>query len=284
VPACEPERVSKALASAADCVILDLEDSVPLARKDEALEFARGFAPLGRHVLVRVNMTDEGSGLDDLEQLAGTGFRGFRLPKAEDPADVAAAGDLLDRADSTAALYLLIESAAGVEQLMDLATAHPRVAGMSLGEADLKADLAVTDDSALDPIRSRLVSVSRAAGLAPPAGSVYTQIHDDDGLIESTRRVRDWGFFGRTVIHPRQIAPVNDIFTPTDDEVARARALVDQLEQGIASGRAALTTIDGRFIDPAVVRAAQRTLTLHDAIGPRGPQHPAAPDSGDAHE
>jgi hypothetical protein len=60
--------------------------------------------------------------------------------------------------------------------------------------------------------------------------------------------------------------------------------LVDQLEQGIASGRAALTTIDGRFIDPAVVRAAQRTLTLHDAIGPRGPQHPAAPDSGDAHE
>jgi citrate lyase subunit beta/citryl-CoA lyase len=284
VPACEPERVEKALASDADCVIVDLEDSVPLARKDEALEFAHGFTPRDRDVLVRVNSVGAGSGLDELRQLATLGFQGFRLPKVEDPAEVAAAGEVLDRAGATTVMYLLVESARGVERLMDLATAHPRVAGICLGEADLKADLAVTDDAALDPIRSRVVSVSRAAELDPPVCSVYTRTQDDHGLIESTRRARAWGFFGRSVIHPRQIVPVNAVFTPTEDEVVHARALIQQLDEAAADGRAALTTADGRFIDPAVVRAARRTVTLHDAFGTGGPDQLAAPDSGDAHE
>jgi citrate lyase subunit beta/citryl-CoA lyase len=284
VPACEPERVAKALASQADCVILDLEDAVPLSRKDEALGLTRGFAPGGRDVLVRVNSVGAGSGLDELRQLAAVGFRGFRLPKVEDPAEVAAAGELLDGAGATAVLYLLVESARGVERLMDLATAHPRVAGICLGEADLKADLAVTDDMALDPIRSRVASVSRAADLDAPACSVYTRTQDDDGLIQSTRRARAWGFFGRSVIHPRQIASVNEVFTPTPDEVASARALIRQLDEGTADGRAALTTADGRFVDPAVVRAARRTVSLCDAFGTGGPHQLASPDSGDAHE
>jgi citrate lyase subunit beta/citryl-CoA lyase len=167
---------------------------------------------------------------------------------------------------------------------MDLATAHPRVAGISLGEADLKADLAITDDLALDPIRSRIVSVSRAADLDPPVCSVYTRIGDDDGLIQSTRRARAWGFFGRSVIHPRQIAPVNDIFTPTEDEATRARELITQLDEGSADGRSALVTADGRFVDPAVVRAARRTVSLYDAFGKGEIHQPASPDSGDAHE
>src|SRR5690606_31805273 len=102
-------------------------------------------------------------------------------------------------------LLPLLESAAGIEQAHQIATAHPAVRGIALGEADLSADLGITDETALNWPRSRAVVAARAAGLPPPAQSVYPDIRDIDGLARSCAAGRALGFLGRTAIHPRQL-------------------------------------------------------------------------------
>jgi citrate lyase subunit beta/citryl-CoA lyase len=243
--------------SDADAVVLDLEDAVPLSRKDEArttaAEAVRG--RWSKPLWIRVNDVRDPHGAADLKALAGTPVDGLRLPKCESPEQIATALDLVD-----APLHLLLETALGVERAHQLATAAPHVALLSLGEADLRADLRVRADAALDWAQARIVTAARAAGLTGPVQSVWTDVADLDGLTDSTERARDHGFFGRSVVHPRQIGPVNAVFTPTTDEIADARRLVDSLRGAAEAGSAAWLDTQGRLIDPAVVAQARWIL------------------------
>lgn len=259
VPATRPDLLDKAMAGPADAVVLDLEDSVPRNRKDEARAHAvKAVAALWPKPLwLRINQVRLPEGRADLDALAGTPVQGLRLPKCESPDEIRA---VLDRVDTP--LHLLLETALGVERAFELATTAPRVALLSLGETDLAADLRVSGDGALDWARARVVNAARAAGLAGPVQSVWTDVADVEGLTADTERARACGFFGRSVIHPRQIPSVNAAFTPRPEEVEEARRLVDSLHRAQDAGSAAWLDDRGRFVDPAVVARARWVLHL----------------------
>ncbi|MFD0134085.1 HpcH/HpaI aldolase/citrate lyase family protein [Streptomyces sp. NPDC127159] len=259
VPATRPDLLDKAMAGEADAVVLDLEDSVPPDRKDEARAHAvkAVTATWPKPLWLRINQVRLPHGQEDLEALAGAPVQGLRLPKCESPDDIRA---VLDRVDTP--LHLLFETALGVERAYELATTAPQVVLLSLGEADLAADLRVNVDKALDWARARTVNAARAAGLSGPIQSVWTQVADLDGLKADTERARAHGFFGRSVVHPRQVPPVNAAFTPEPEEVEDARRLVDSLHRAQRAGNAAWLDDRGRFVDPAVVARAHWLLEL----------------------
>jgi citrate lyase subunit beta/citryl-CoA lyase len=266
VPGHRTDRVAKALTAGADVVVVDLEDAVPPGQKVAARETAVRLAAEGCPVWIRVNDPAGPWGEADVDALAGLGAAGLRLPRCVDPVLVREVGT---RAGLP--LQLLIESAAGLARAADLATSHPLVAGLALGEADLAADLRVTGDEGLAWARGWVVVAARAAGLPSPVQSVYTDVADLDGLRASTRRARDTGFVGRSVVHPRQIPIVHEVFTPTAAEAANARAVLDAAARAEQRGEVAVLDGHGRFVDPAVVRRAQLVLDLH---------HPSEPPEG----
>ena len=137
---------------------------------------------------------------------------------------------------------------------------------VSLGEADLAADLGVRRPDALAWARQRVVVACRAAGIAAPITSVWTDLADPDGLERDSREARDQGFFGRSVIHPKQVEPVHRAFTPSADEVTDARALLGSLTDATGRGESAWVDARGRFVDPAVVAGAHRVLQQADTL------------------
>ncbi|SCE66519.1 citrate lyase subunit beta / citryl-CoA lyase [Micromonospora coriariae] len=266
VPGHRADRVAKALAAGADAVVVDLEDAVPPDQKTTARETALRLASQGlqeRPLWVRVNDPTGPWGEDDIDALAGLELTGLRVPRCEDPAVIR---EVATRAGLP--LQLLLESAAGLARAAELATAHPLVAGLGLGEADLSADLRVTGDDGLAWARGWVVVAARAAGLPSPVQSVYTDVADLDGLRASTERARANGFVGRSVVHPRQIPVVHEVFTPTAAEVASARAVVSAAARAQEAGEVAVLDADGRFVDPAVVRRAR---LVHDLTEPSEP-------------
>lgn len=263
VPGHRPDRIAKALRAGADAVVIDLEDAVPAQLKDTAREaclavLAERPAVRGRGatpVWVRVNSPRDELGQRDLAALAGAAADGLRLPRCDDPALVAEVAEATGHL-----LHLLVESAGGLARLHELARCHPGVRGISLGEADLAADLLVGDDAGLDWARGAVVVAARAAGLGSPVQSVYTDVADLAGLRASSQAGRSAGFFGRSVVHPRQVEIVHEVFTPTPEQVRRAESVVATAEDAAARGEAAVLDADGRFVDPAVVHRARAVL------------------------
>jgi citrate lyase subunit beta/citryl-CoA lyase len=264
VPGSDPRRIEKALASEADAVILDLEDAVAPNRKEEArttvAEVLR--SEHEKPVFVRINAPDSVLAEEDVEAVAGPRLAGLRLPKTESPESVRLVAQWLDKLGCEAGLQCLIESALGLEFAFEIAGAHEKVVGMSLGEADLAADLGVRGDAGLLYARSRLVAATRAAGLPGPVQSVYTNVRDAEGLRRSTMEGKNMGFVGRSAIHPAQIEVINEVFTPTEEEVAEAKDLLARLEESTGTGTGAFALEDGRFVDEAVVGSARLTLAL----------------------
>ena len=222
----------------------------------------------GCEVHVRVNDPAGGRWEDDLEAVVHPGLRAIRLPKVEDAhaiRQVAAALDQLERdagcPSGSVGVYPIIESARGVSAAEALLTASPRVVRLAIGTSDLLADLGIVDGE--DPgtlmIRSQLVLTSRITGAGPPVDSVYTDLDDEAGLREAARWARSLGFHGKSVIHPRQLGPVHEVFTPTETELARARRIVTAYDDAKQAGSGAVS-VDGEFIDAAIVARAAALL------------------------
>ncbi|WP_020660081.1 HpcH/HpaI aldolase/citrate lyase family protein [Amycolatopsis benzoatilytica] len=262
VPADRPDRVAKALASEADVVLVDLEDAVAPARKDAARENAVRLlaeVPPARLVQVRINHLDTPWHAADVAAVAAlpSGV-GVRLPKVESPVDIQLHADALPGRE----LHPLIESALGVERALTIALASPRIASLGLGEADLRSDLRLADETGLTWARSRVVNAARAARLPPPAMSVYANVRDLDGLAQSCRTGRALGFRGRTAIHPGQLATIREAFLPTEAEVAQARAVLSKMDGATQAGVGAIALADGTFVDVAMLDQARAVLSL----------------------
>ncbi|MGA4848283.1 HpcH/HpaI aldolase/citrate lyase family protein [Streptomyces sp. G5(2025)] len=265
-PGDRPEVVAKALHAGADVVIVDLEDAVAPDRKEYARSATAELlsephpSPVPVPVHVRVNTLGTPLGDADLRVIAPLpGVAGLRLPKVTSRADVIRVAERAVPADGgSPSLHALVESALGLEHAFAIATAHPALHGLSLGEADLRADLGVREDAGLDWARSRVVVAARAAGLAPPGQSVHPDIRDLDGLAASCARGRALGFLGRAAIHPRQLPVIERAYLPTAEEIERA----EEITKAAATDEGALALPDGRFVDRAVVEGAQRVLSL----------------------
>ncbi|QEU85229.1 HpcH/HpaI aldolase/citrate lyase family protein [Streptomyces viridosporus] len=261
-PGDRPAVVAKALACGADVVVIDLEDAVAPDRKAYAraatAELLHDPQPVPVHV--RVNAPGGPWGEADLAAVVpAPGLSGLRLPKVSSPAEVVRVARRAVSAHGGALpLYALLESALGIERAHAVATAHPSLRGIAIGEADLRADLGLQGDAGLDWSRSRVVVAARAAGLAPPTQSVHPDIRDLEGLLASCAHGRALGFLGRAAIHPRQLPVIERAYLPGEEEIERSEAIV----KAAAAERGAQALPDGRFVDAAAVAEARRTLSL----------------------
>lgn len=267
VPGDRPDRVAKALSAGADLVIVDLEDAVAPGRKAQARDGLQELA--GRNgdaspaVQVRVNSLGSDWFDDDMAALAGLPAHiGVRVPKVESAAVVHEVAERLPRRG----IHALLESALGVERAYDIASAG--VGSVALGEADLRSQLGLPRGADGEPgllwARSRLVYAAAAAGLPAPMMSVYADVSDTEGLASSCAVGRALGFVGRTAIHPAQLPVIEEAFTPSPEEVDRAREVVDRVAAAVADGVGTVVLADGTFLDVAMVDSARRTLALAD--------------------
>ncbi|MDB5691896.1 MAG: CoA ester lyase [Alphaproteobacteria bacterium] len=269
VPGDRPDRMAKALGAGADALILDLEDSVAGAAKPEArravAEFlhANATAPLW----VRINPLNSGEAERDLAAILSGHPDGIVLPKAEGGASVAELTRRLTEAGNATAQILPIatETPAAIFQLGSYGGLR-RLAGLTWGAEDLPAAIGATSAREADgrytpPIelaRSLCLFGAAAAGVAA-IETVYPAFRDLDGLAAYAARARRDGFTGMMAIHPDQIAAINAAFTPSEAEVAHARAVIAAFE---ASPGAGTLSLDGRMIDRPHLLQAQRILAI----------------------
>ena len=262
VPGNRPERFDKAVDAGADAVILDLEDAVPPAAKDEARRaVAERWSALAQRVVplvLRTNPLVSELASEDIALAAALpGIAGLMCPKAEGAEPLAALHASLG---GMVALLPLIESAAGLDALKSIALA-PGVLRLVVGHIDFMADTGIGCDeseSELAPLRFAVAMATRLAGLAPAIDGVTVQTGDDARLRADTQRSKRFGFGGKLCIHPKQVAVVHDTLAPSEAELAWARRV---LEADAASGGAAVQ-LDGRMVDLPVVLQARRTLAL----------------------
>ena len=285
-PANHPRHVEKALTGESDGVILDLEDAVAIAEKPEARHAARralegrGSAP-GPRAFVRVNSLPTPFAYDDLRAVVGPGLDGVIVPKVESAAQVATVDWLLTQLERAAGLpngtveiMPIIETAAGLTQMAAIATASPRLRRLNFGAGDFSLDTNMTWTAGHEGLlwaRVQVVIVSRAAGLEPPLDTVYAQLDDLDGLKREAEQALRLGFQGKACIHPRQVEVVNAVFTPSESEVERARAIVAAFDEAEAQGVASIR-IGSQFIDYPVAERARRTLEVAAQIARRSSQ------------
>lgn len=256
-PGSDEHKLTRALASEADAVVADLEDAVAPGEKTTA----RGLAArvLGESAtqsarIVRVNGADTPFFNDDLAMIAGLDLDAIVLPKAT-PEAVAALGA------AGPPLIAIVETAAGLRLAYETA-ASPRVGALVLGAVDLGLELGLetrADGLELLYARSQLVVDSAAAGIRPPFDVVHLDTRDDEGLETEALLARSLGFRGKACIHPAQVPVVNRVFVPGEEEVERARRVVEAYERGLAEGRGAVA-LDGEMIDLPVVERARELL------------------------
>lgn len=264
-------------ARSADGIVLDLEDAVhPRQRPDarrhlaEVLPSSLGDVP----VVVRVNPVGGPDFADDIAALTPLVTAGHvaavRVAKVESVADVGAAREATAAWGDAPRLICQLEAAdalAGAHEIAAAAGVH----SIMLGEADLRADLRLPRGAAGDPglhlARLTCVLASRAAGLPSPVGSAFTDVADTDGLRSTSEQLAALGFHGRSCIHPRQVAIVREAFAPPAADIAWARSVVDEAgaQDGIDSAASVLA--DGSFVDPAIVRQAERIVARADRAG-----------------
>lgn len=261
VPGNRPERFSKACSAGADAVIIDLEDAVPAAEKAPARSDIAAWLsvsqpvlqpasqPVSQPVLIRINSSDSRWFNDDLELCKLPGVAGIVLPKAEQLDDILQARSVGD----SIAVLPLIETARGFANAGELARA-PGVQRLMFGSIDFQLDLGINgDDDELLYFRSQLVLLSRLAGLQAPVDGVTTAIDDAGQLRAETLRARRLGFGGKLCIHPKQVGPVNQHFSPTEDEIAWAKRVLD----AAAAANGAAVALDGKMIDRPVILKAR---------------------------
>jgi citrate lyase subunit beta / citryl-CoA lyase len=275
VPGHKPSMVAKAMASEADGVIIDLEDAVPDDHKLEArAQLAELGDPGGRDVFVRTNGPATDLLWGDINALAAARPAGLLLPKAELPSDVLRIdGALLAAEEATGLdsgsidLLLSLESALGLQNAYEMARASDRVVSLVFAsgeEGDLVADLGVQWSLAGPEMlmaRSQTVIAARAAGLDFPLDAVYMNIRDLDGLRTEAEFAKRLGLTGKLCIHPAQVPIVNDVFTPSQEELAQQRRILEAFDRALAEGSAAVQ-LDGMMIDYANAKRARRILAL----------------------
>lgn len=276
VPGSSEKMLGKAPGLGADELIVDLEDAVVASAKDDARALVAATlasdAWAGVAVSVRVNAPRTPWCHLDVVALAALARQPAALvvPKVESAGDLAFVDRLLDGVEAVSGrarplrVQALIETAAGLARVQEIAAASPRLDALILGYADLTASLGRTGAGANDldgwrPAQDALLLAARAHGLQAIDGP-YLGVAVDDGFTAAARRARDLGFDGKWAIHPAQVAALNQAFTPTAEELERARAVLGALARAERDGGAGAVALDGEMLDEAIRAAALRTL------------------------
>ncbi|MFC1751810.1 HpcH/HpaI aldolase/citrate lyase family protein [Thermoproteota archaeon] len=272
IPGNNPSMVQSGGTYGADSILLDLEDAVAVNRKDDARFLVRNmleFVDFGDvEKTVRINAMSTDFAMADLEAIVPARPDAIRIPKIESVEDVHKADNIITELEKknnipvgSIKIHAMIETALGVENAFSIAQASKRITALTIGGQDLTADMGVVKTEGGEEIsyaRRRLVMAAKAAKIAA-IDTVYADVDNEDGLIKETQMIKEIGFDGKAVINPRQIDPVHEVYTPSEEEVEKAKRIVDAFEKAKKEG-VGVFAIDGRMIDAPVVARAQRVL------------------------
>lgn len=265
VPASNARAMEKARGLAADAILFDLEDAVSIDAKPAAraaLAEALGGDFGHRQRIIRINGLETDWGAEDARAAAQSAPDGVLLPKVYGPAQLEALAGITGELP----LWAMIETPLGVLNAPAIA-AHPRLAGLVFGGNDLAKDLRARDVPGRAPLLGALQAVllaARAHGKIALDG-VFNAFRDVEGFAEEARQGRDFGFDGKTLIHPAQIAPANEIFAPDAAQIDEARRIVAAFEAAMAEGQG-VAVLEGRIIESLHVETARATLAQAEAI------------------
>ncbi|MDT2954402.1 citrate (pro-3S)-lyase subunit beta [Enterococcus casseliflavus] len=276
VPGANAAMLRDAPLYSADSVMFDLEDAVSLNEKDSArtlVHFAlKTFDYSAIETVVRINGLDTVGALD-IEAMVLAGVNVIRLPKtetAQDIIDVAAVITQVEEENDlpvgTTKMMAAIESAEGVLNARDIATASDRLIGIALGAEDYVTNMKTRrypDGQELLFARSMILHAARAAGIAA-IDTVFSDINDTDGFIAETTRIKQLGFDGKSVINPRQIPLVNGIYAPSKAEIQQAKEVIWAIREAESKGSGVIS-LNGKMVDKPIVERAERVIALAKA-------------------
>ncbi len=269
MPGSNRRAMEKARELPADVLILDLEDAVTpdakVSARQEAVEAVeRGGYGL-REVVIRINGLDTQWHADDLTAAAASNAHAVLLPKVEGGRQVqTVAAALPERMD----LWCMMETPLAILHAEEIAASSSKTKCLVMGTSDLATDLNALHTSHREPLAASLslcLLAARSYGLAALDG-VYLDLKDDAGFEAACIQGRHFGFDGKTLIHPRQVATANQIFAPSDDEITEANIIVSAFEQARSEGKG-VVVVNGKLVENLHVAAAQRLLALSDTIG-----------------
>ena len=269
MPGSNQRALEKAQGIPADALILDLEDAVAPDAKDLARRQvadavrAKGFGK--REVVIRINSLATAWGAEDLAAAAAAGPDAILVPKISHAKDLA---DVETRiGNARIALWAMVETPLAILKIAEIAGAGGRLACFVMGTNDLIKEfrgLHTPDRANLSAALGLSVAAARAFGLAIIDG-VYNGINDSDGFYVSCRQGRAFGFDGKTLIHPSQVEPCNEVFAPSPDEVEAARKILAAFDRPENKGKGAIS-LDGRMVELLHAEIARQTVALADAI------------------
>ena len=260
----------KALASGADIVCVELEDGIAPqdkaeARKNALALFEKPQADDGVERMVRINSMRERFGIEDVNAILATKTPppALMMPKVRTPDEVVILDQLLTEAGHNSRLHVIIETNEGLEAAYAIAQCSERIDALFFGGVDMAAELRCPNTfETLFYARSRVAHASALAGL-DVLDVPYLDLDDSEGMRIEAQRVRDLGFTGKGSIHPKQITTLNDVFTPTKEQIARARRIINEFE----AANTGLVVIDGKLIEKPVMREMYRIISIADRLG-----------------
>jgi len=279
VPGNMPAMLQNIPVFSADGVMIDLEDAVPLAEKDAARvlarNFLRAFGERDTEVFVRINGLDTKYASDDLREVLPALPDGIRLPKADSPEVVERLDTLLTEYEERLRLDIghfsilpSIESAVGILNCVRTARASRRIVALAFGAEDYTASMEIQrtrSGEELFSARTQVVWAAKAAGVQA-IDSVFSDVNDMDGLRAETALIKTLGFTGKSLVNPRQIEVVHEVFRPTPEEIAHAVEVIDAIARAREMGTGVIS-LRGRMVDAPVVKRAARTLRTAAAFG-----------------
>lgn len=277
LPASNPRAIEKARGLAADAVILDLEDAVAPdakeAARDAAIEAVKQGGFRAPTVVVRANALDSEWGAADLAALARCGADAVLVPKVATAGDVELYHAELAAAPNAMRLWVMIETCRAISQLQSIAdmASRTRLAAMVVGTNDLALELRAkpaADRAGLVPYLALSVAAARAAGIAVLDG-VSNDFTDLDRFAAECAQGRTLGFDGKSLIHPAQVDPCNQAFSPDAGEIARAETIVAAFADTANAGKGAIR-VDGKMVERLHLREAERVLAMMQSL--RGPE------------
>lgn len=279
IPGNNPGMMKDAHLYGADSLMFDLEDSVKLAEKDAARFLVYNalttlnYGDVER--VVRINPLDTEFGKADINAMVKAGVNVIRLPKSETAKDIIDVDNYITECEEkygvevgSTGMMAAIENALGVINAYSIAKASRRLIGIALGAEDYVTDLKTKRTSSgveLFAARSQIVVAARAAGIAA-LDTVFSDINDEEGFIKEVQLIKDLGFDGKSVLNPRQIKPVIEVFTPVQKEIDHAERVIEALREAESKGLGVIS-LNGKMIDKPVVIRAERTLELAEAAG-----------------
>lgn len=279
VPGNNPNMLAEAHIYGADSLMFDLEDSISLSEKDSArllvYNAIKSIDYGETEIVVRINGLDTPFGRNDIKAMVRAGADVIRLPKTETAKDVLDVEEIIEEVERNSSrpigstkMMAAIESPLGVINAVEIAKASSRLIGIAIGAEDFVTNMKTKrspEGIELLYARSQILIAARAAGICA-LDTVYSDVNNEEGFRKEVKLIKQLGFDGKSIINPRQIAPVHEIYAPTEKEIEHSKRVIRAIKEAEEKGLG-VVSLKGKMVDKPIVERAERILELARACG-----------------